>query len=233
MSGSGIIETFKRRMERRDTIAIVAYGDSWTYGSVAEGWYEARDRGYDSSLIVGSWASMLRGAIVARNANAAFRNEGVGGWTAARGLEAYGEKVAPHRPDYVILNFGINDWKNGIPLADYEAAMNAIVARVTEDGGKAVLWTSGPLSIAGVQTYGWPQPWDGSGLAHTFAEFTAVLHRLAETHDLPLADAAADIEALHAGGADLRDWFYDAIHFKQQGHDMIMRRIAATLGLPA
>ncbi|MBO9604650.1 MAG: SGNH/GDSL hydrolase family protein [Paenibacillaceae bacterium] len=232
MPGSPIIETFKQRMERQDKMTIVAYGDSWTYGSVAEGWYEARDRGYDSSLITGSWASMLRDVVAARNAQAAVFNEGVGGWTAPRGLEAYAEKVAPHRPDYVILNFGINDWKNGLPLADYEAAMNAIVARVKEDGGQAVLWTSGPLSVAGVQTYGWPQPWDGSKLAHTFAEFTAALHRLAEAHDLPLADAAADIEALHASGEDLRDWFFDSIHFKQQGHDMILRRIAATLGLP-
>ncbi|MBO9609753.1 MAG: SGNH/GDSL hydrolase family protein [Paenibacillaceae bacterium] len=231
MLGQIVVKQFQARMKAGKAVTVVTYGDSWTYGSVAEGWYDAEDAGYDAESITGSWALRLRKELRCANPNAQLFNVGVGGWTSVQGCEEFATKVAPHRPDYVLVNYGINDWKNGVSLGDYAASMESILRQAEAINCQVVLWTSGPLSIRGVETFGWVEPLDDSKLLHRYAEFTGALHGLAAAHDLPIADAAGDIEAQWRAGTDLSGWFWDSIHFKQEGHDMILRSIMKTLGL--
>ena len=221
MYGLQWLQRLRQDLHDVNAVSIVAYGDSWTFGSVAEGWYEAVKAERDATLVHGSWASQLGKRLLQINANTCFFNKGVPGWTALNGHEAFAEIMERCKPDYILLNFGINDWKNDVLIADYTAAMENMIRRALAVDCGVVLWTSGPLSTCTGQTYGWDKPVEDSTFPHRFEEFNAVLRGFAAKYDLPLADAAAGIETLWEDGTDLSDWFYDAIHFKQEGHDFI------------
>lgn len=223
------VERLRTDVQEQRSMSVVTYGDSWTYGSVAEGWYEARDAGYDASLISGSWSMQLKSELMQLNPYVQFYNKGVGGMTSVQGSNNYAANVGSLSPDYLILNFGINDWRKGVTPAQFSAAMEAMIGQARSAGSEVILWTSGPLSIRSQETYGWARPVEDAEFAYDFSEYTAVLHDLAEEHDLLLADAAKDIEYEWQSGTDISGWFYDAIHFKQEGHDMILNSIKQTL----
>lgn len=222
---------FQTAMRELQPISVVTYGDSWTYGSVAEGWHEARDAGYDSALIHGSWALKLKAKLVDLNPQVQFYNLGAGGWTSLQGDEAYEANIAPLHPDYLILNFGINDWKNAVPLSYFSIAMERIIRQAYAIGCQVILWTSGPLSVQSAETYGWSAPWDDTKLLYTYEEFLAEIHRLAASYNLLLADAAQEIVDLWQAGTDISEWFFDSIHFKQEGHDIIYKSLCRILQL--
>ncbi|MCU6709685.1 SGNH/GDSL hydrolase family protein [Paenibacillus sp. J5C_2022] len=228
MYGLKWIQRLRQDLREGNTVSIVAYGDSWTFGSVAEGWHEARAR-LDATLIHGSWASQLGEELLQNNANLSFFNEGVRGRTALKGHDAFADMMDRCKPAYIVLNFGINDWKGDVSIADYTAAMERMIKQALAADCGVVLWTSGPLSTCTGRTYGWDQPVEDHAFPHRFEEFNAVLHSLAAQFDLPLADAAAGIEKLWEDGSDLSGWFFDAFHFKQEGHDFIYRSLSSLL----
>jgi lysophospholipase L1-like esterase len=74
----------------KDTLTIVAFGDSLTFGHGIE-----EDK---------KWTTLL-----ARVLNCTVINSGIGGNTSAQGLARIKEAVLDHKPDYVIINFSMND----------------------------------------------------------------------------------------------------------------------------
>jgi lysophospholipase L1-like esterase len=231
MSTDRRLVEFHERMEKKAPLTVVAFGDSWTYGSVADGWHEARDAGLGCESIHGSWAMQLKKILHERNPQVAFYNKGVGGWKSGQGLAAFEEKVMTHRPNLLLLNFGINDWKGNVVLSDYEMAMEGMIQKTLQAGCHCVLWISGPLSIQSDEHYGWHSPVNDSGFPHSYEEFTDVLHKLAAKYDLLIADAAKEIMTLWQSETDLSGWFHDAIHFKQDGHNLILKSMIKTLSL--
>jgi lysophospholipase L1-like esterase len=217
------------KLRNGNPITIVAYGDSWTYGSVADGWYEAKEAGSDAELIHGSWVLQLRRHLQSMNPNAIVHNCGKGGWTSVQGLEAFGEIVGQLKPDLLLLNFGINDWKRPVPLSEYRLSIERILDKAEALGSACLLWTSGPLSTKSGQTYGWSNPIADEAFPATFEQFNETLRELAVSRRLPLVDAERAIEAEWRSGTDLSGWFYDAIHFTQQGHDLIYHCIKKTI----
>ncbi|WP_158560442.1 SGNH/GDSL hydrolase family protein [Paenibacillus contaminans] len=226
-----LAKTFYEKLQANGPVSVVTLGDSWTYGSVADGWHEAKAAGMDRELIHGSWAMQLRRTVQERNRSSSVVNSGQGGWTAKQGLEAFDRLVAEFRPDLVVLNFGINDWRKNVPLDDYRSDMETIIDRAEALGAACLLWTSGPVSLAGEQDFGWGEPLDPQNYEHRFNAYNDTIKAIAADRGLPLADAERIIwEEWHAG-TDLSGWFYDAFHFKQEGHDRIHDAIARKLGL--
>ncbi|MBP1990408.1 SGNH/GDSL hydrolase family protein [Paenibacillus eucommiae] len=225
------LSKLRESMIRNSAITIVAYGDSWTYGSCADGWIEAGEAGNNAGLIHGSWAQQLQRSLQKRNPNVQFYNRGMGGWESTQGLERFDTIVSPLKPDYLILNFGINDWKNNGSLEDYKIAMETMIARSTDMGCQIVLWTAGPLSTSMGESYGWNEPMIDTHYTHLYDDYLEKLRQLATIHKLLLADAAYEAVELWKAGEDLSLWFGDAIHFKQSGHDLIFNCIQKELGL--
>lgn len=222
-------EQVRRKLEAGERLVIVGYGDSWTYGSCADGWEEARAAGYDRELITGSWIVQLQRYCAVRSAHVEVHNAGQGGWTAARGAEQFDELVGRLEPDLVLLNFGINDWRHRVPLADYRRTMESLVERIRLLGSDCVLWTSGPVSSVRGETHEWDDPVDDREFPHPFAAYNETIRDIARERGLTLADAErailADTEFVRSQGA----WFLDAIHFLQPGHDRIFRCMRETL----
>lgn len=220
---------WRSKLANGEPLTIVAYGDSWTYGSVAEGWYEAKAAGLDAELIHGSWVLQLRRYVQSVNPRAVVHNRGRGGWTSGQGVEAFGQKVGELAPDLLLLNFGINDWKRPIPLDEYRANMERLLDMTEALGSDCLLWTSGPLSTVSGETYGWSKPVEDESFPASFDRFNETIRELASARGLTLADAEREIEAVWRAGADISGWFYDAIHFTQPGHDLIFRCVRNAL----
>lgn len=227
----GIFASVRDKLSAGESLTIVAYGDSWTYGSVADGWFEARDAGWDRELIHGSWVMQLRRAVTGRDPNAKVINSGQGGWTSLQGSEAYDRLVSAYEPDLLILNFGINDMRHRVPPEEYRHAVKGMLERAHAAGAACLLWASGPLSMEGIETYGWDQPMLSEELPYRFAEYNDTLRSLAAELNLTFVDAERGIQEEWEAGTDISGWFYDAIHFTQEGHDSIYRLIAEALGL--
>lgn len=215
-------------MQAHKPWTIVAYGDSWTYGSAAEGFDEAVKHADNREFIVGSWVSLLRRSLSATHPGTTVINQGHGGWTSEQGDAQLGELVLSCQPDLLILNFGINDWKQPLPLDRYIASMQRIIERTRDAGCQVLLWTSGPVSAKSEQHYGWSKPRDDSRLLYKFAEISRALHELAARHKVELADVQQVIHHRWETGEDLSGWFYDDIHFLQQGHNVIFEQILAS-----
>lgn len=220
---------WKRKLTNGEPLTVVAYGDSWTYGSVADGWYEAKAAGANAELIHGSWVLQLRKHLQSVNSKAVVHNRGKGGWTSVQGWESFEPLVESLQPDLLLLNYGINDWKRPIPLHEYRTNMERMINRAKQLGCACLLWTSGPLSTASGQSYGWTKPVADEAFPASFDRFNDTLRELAAAHGLPLADAERDIEAEWRSGTDIAGWFYDAIHFTQQGHDRIFKCMVRTI----
>lgn len=223
------VETPARRVLRefREDIAagrgmtVVAYGDSWTYGL---------------STATDPWASQLGAKLQSMNPNATFVNEGVGGWDSREGLTGLAA-VTAHAPDYCILNFGINDWghtlgSNARTVPQYTADMGAIIDSLAAAGCKTILWVSGPVRSTSGSDYGCGSAVDDSAHTYKFIDYVNALKSLALDKRTPLLDIRRAFIDHHENVESICPWFWDNIHFNQQGHDFMYQVFRRAL-LPA
>lgn len=200
---------------------IVTYGDSWTYGSVADGWQASIEAGRNPSLVVGSWVSQLTRWLGHTHPQYAVCNQGKPGWSSVKGRECFDELVCSLKPDVLILNFGINDWRAGVVPSAYGSNIEEMILDVKRMNGDCILWTSGPVSAITGETYGWNDPLQDQHFPYHFDDYNHTLRQLAVKHGLILADIEQEIIKEWRNGLALSEHFYDAIHFSQWGHDYI------------
>lgn len=112
-------------------INIVAFGDSVTYGALAEGEVD-----YENVY----W-NLLRKKILEQSNGIPINaiNAGIGGLTAAASLKRLGKQVLSHNPDLVIVCFGLNDVYDD--LATYTDALEVIFKSCAENGAEVIFMT--------------------------------------------------------------------------------------------
>jgi lysophospholipase L1-like esterase len=116
--------------QEKETLKIVAFGDSLTYGHGIE---EEK-----------KWTTLL-----ARNLNCKVINSGICGNTSSQGLARIKEDVLEHKPDYVIINFCMNDHfildnGTGLPkvsLEDFEINIKTMIFLIKEIAAIPILVT--------------------------------------------------------------------------------------------
>jgi acyl-CoA thioesterase I len=171
-------------------IVIVAYGDSLTAG-------------FQLPPAAG-FPAQLEKALRARGHNVRVVNAGVSGDTAAEGLARFDWSM-PERADAVILELGANDALRGLPLAETQKALAAIMERLKARGCKVL--------VAGMQS---PRNW-GPAYANTFA---AMYVDLAKEHDATLYPFFLDGVALNPAMT-----LPDGLHPNEQGVARIVEGI--------
>lgn len=108
---------------------IVAFGDSLTYGY---GIKEEKDK----------WTF-----IIAEELGCKIINSGVCGNTSGEGLSRINEAVLKHKPDYVLINFGMNDHfmksynEPKATLGEFQNNIETIISLVKEIGAEPILIT--------------------------------------------------------------------------------------------
>ncbi|MCJ7500928.1 GDSL-type esterase/lipase family protein, partial [bacterium] len=105
---------------------MVAFGDS-----IVEGYQQPE-----------GWPEILGRNLAGRYPGVRVINAGVSGDTAGEGLRRIQKDVLAHRPDLVLIAFGLNDMKNGVSLSQFESDLSAIVQEISAAGAQPVLLTT-------------------------------------------------------------------------------------------
>ena len=123
-------------LDEHGPITIVAFGDSVTHGSVGAGEID-----YETVY----WNRLRRKLNEVRDTIPVnVINAGIGGTTAARSVARLESQVLCHRPDLVIVCFGLNDI-NGT-LEAYLDALRVIFERCRESGTQVIFMTPNMLN---------------------------------------------------------------------------------------
>lgn len=119
-------------MANGDSVSVVCYGNSITYGGV--------DTPYPAALQQ-QWRALYN------NNNIVVHNAGQPGWTAEMASNAMDSLVLRHQPDMVTLIFGINDLAQGLSIQNYEANLSFMIQRFQQRGIKVLVLSPTPLAM--------------------------------------------------------------------------------------
>ena len=121
--------------------------------------------------------------------------------------------VIAHRPDLLVVSYGLNDARGATPLKLFRQALVALVRRVREHVEPLVVLL-GPYYMTAFNAYA---PWDQADLA-LFERFNETIGDVAQEERCLYVDLLAAY-----GGAD---WMvhYDGVHANDLGHRIVAHR---------
>jgi lysophospholipase L1-like esterase len=198
---------------------MVALGESTTAG----GWSSNRDR---------CWVSMLAAMISEfQEEPVECINAGIGANMITRRSPGYDYSGKPaaderlekhvfaHRPDLVLVSYGLNDIRAGTPLGLFVEALDGVVTGLNTNT-KALVVLLGPYYMTDFNRG--PGRWDKGSLSRLHAASSAV-RAVARLRDCLFVDVLA------ANGHT--DWMvhYDGVHANDLGHRIIANRIFEVL----
>lgn len=119
-------------------ITIVAFGDSVTHGAVAKG-----EINYETVY----WNRLKKMILDVKNyIPVNVINAGIGGLTAKGSLSRVDSQVLIHKPDLIIVCFGLNDVNE--PLEDYIEPMREIFQKSLNSGAEVIFMTPNMLNTS-------------------------------------------------------------------------------------
>jgi len=138
---TGIAE-LKKRLEAGKQVKIVCYGNSITNGAVAIA--KSADK------VPNPYPEVLKTLLLALYPKARLDivNEGHNGWRAYQGYAEADDLVIAHKPDWVILEFGINDVYSGFSPTLYTAHMKQLVQLLMRHKINVLILTATPIATA-------------------------------------------------------------------------------------
>jgi len=198
---------------------VVAFGDSTT---------ATRDR-------VVTYAEQLSDRI--GPAKITILNKGVGGNTTQAARARFQRDVADHKPEVVIIQFGINDsavdvWEDPprttprVSLADYQSNIRHFVRGSHAICAEVILMTPNQLrwSPRTLERYGKP-PYnrdDPRGFNLLLKEYCEAVRKVAREENVRLVDVfAAYDDAQKTGGKSAEDLLPDGMHPNTDGHSLV------------
>jgi lysophospholipase L1-like esterase len=213
-------------------LKIVAFGDSTT----------APREGLKSP-----YSQVLSDELPRRGVPATIINAGVPGNNTTQALARLQTDVLAHKPDVVIIQFGINDgmidvWKDPpatvsrVSKHDFEENLHEFVRQIRAGGGKVLLMTPNPLRWVPFlrELYGKP-PYkldDPAGLTFILAEYAQIVRDVARAEKVPLVDVYSAFEEYgKQPGHSVDELLPDGVHPNDAGHrivaEMLMGKITA------
>ncbi len=210
------------------TLTIVAFGDSTT----------APRQGVEKV-----YPQRLEELLAARGYQAKVVNAGVGGNTTAAAVERYQNDVIAHRPDMVIIQFGLND--SAVDVSEgkqtprlalhlYERNLNNLLRDLAWRSVRVILMTPNPMlwTDARKARYSGP-PYDHDdrwGANPLNQHYAAAVRRIADAHDVPLVDVYRFFETYDAvEGQSAEDLMSDGAHPNDRGHAIIAALLAGAI----
>ena len=133
-------------------------------------------------------------------------------------MERYGKHVLAHRPDLVLISYGLNDARGGTPLEPFLQDLGHIVLDIKECSG-ALLVLINAYYMTAFDQY---SPFDRGSL-ESFIGFNAAMRHLALECDVLYADV------FEAQG--MAPWMVDpdGVHANNLGHRVIANRVFEVL----
>lgn len=188
--------------ERSRTVKIVCFGDSVT----GVYYHTGGRRAYPKLVQIAIEETKPRATVEAINA-------GISGNTTRGALARIEQDVLAHKPDLVTIMFGLNDMTR-VPLDEYRDNLTKIIQLCRKAGAEVLLCT--PNSV--YDTKARPQV--------TLEKYVDVVHQVAQTQEVEVADCYAAFQALRS--RDAFEWaliMSDEIHPNLDGHKLIAEEI--------
>ena len=216
-----------------EPVMIVAFGDSTTAPRIVGG----------KPLTV--YADLLKKGLPRKGVDATVVNAGVGGNTTSHAQARFAHDVLAHRPDVVILQFGINDsavdvWKKPpaprprVAIDRYEKNLRHFVRTLRDMGGRVILMTPNPLrwtaKLKGM--YGKPpyRPEDPDGFNVLLRPYAEKVRKIARQEQVPFIDVYAGFEAYgKTEGHSVDEILLDGMHPNAKGHRMVADLLIAQI----
>jgi len=228
VAGAERLKTIKAKLAAGKPVAIVFFGDSITAqkpkdfrdgkGSFVDRFTTyMKEKHPDRKVVVtpkGTAVAPADGQIVIVKA-------GVGGDDTPRGLRRIDSDVLAHKPDAVVIMFGVNDengrgGKNNVPVPAYKANLETIVDKVRASGGEPILMTTSMKNL------GW------SATVGNLAEYAAAARQVARAKRVCLVDNFRAWELLPKRGYNYMVFLGNCInHPIDLGHDLFFRGLKA------
>jgi lysophospholipase L1-like esterase len=148
---------------------------------------------------------------------------GVGGNRSTEMLKRVGADVIAKKPDWMLLNCGVNDvWSRSVDLDTFKKQITAIVDKAQAAGIKVMIMTPTPIYEASKQEFNDKLP--------GYSDF---MIQLARERHLPLADehkAYLDYIAAHADPNNSNIVTVDGVHPNPDGHQVMAETILTAFG---
>jgi len=212
--------------QNRTPIRIVALGDSTT---------EAGWEGNAKSV----YPERLEAALETRGIDVEMINAGISNTTSRQAVERLDSDVRRFDPDYVIIQFGINDsWIDAslgrteprLTLDEYEGYLKTIIETLRADGAKPILMTANPMRWSELYGDELKDPAlgfdfdDPRGINRLLDVYSERVREIAREEKVPLVDVSERFEAYdRVPDQSIRDILLpnDDIHPNDAGHALI------------
>lgn len=195
------LSALTQAMAGGDTVKIVCYGNSVTYG-VSISSLGMVDTTYPIKL-----QKLLQAHY--QNDNITVVNEGHGGWTAPMAAEGLDTLVTPQQADWVLIMFGINDHYQGVSLSAYEAALTNMVISLKNYGSNVMILSPTPVTTTEA---------DMNGLL----EFCKSAKKVADIESVAFFHMNwAMVNRIDQDDLDHREVLPDHIHFADEDYALI------------
>lgn len=153
---------------------------------------------------------------------------GVGGNTSRMGLSRMAKDVIDHKPNLVVIMFGVNDENsagkgqaNSVSLPEYRSNLEQMVKNVRDAGATPLVMTTSMKNL------------DWTHTAGNLDEYAAVAREVARDQNVALVDAFAAWEALPRTGYDYMILLGSCInHPVGLGHDLFAEGLRAAIAAP-
>ncbi len=188
---------------------------------------------------------LLESELALKEVDTQIINSGVGGNNTNQARKRFQKDVLTHRPDVVIIQFGINDaavdvWKKPpatVPRVDlelFEENLTHFVTTLQSKGSEVILMTPNPCRWTSKlkELYGKPpyQPDQVDGFNVLLSEYANAARRIAKQNDAALIDVYRlfqDYDKQPQQAVD--DLLLDGIHPNADGHRLIAELILKQL----
>lgn len=186
------------------------------------------------------YATLLANELSFEGGDVKVVNSGISGNTTRNAKGRFEKDVLEHKPDVVIIQYGINDsavdvWRKPpatgprVPLENYRAYLTEMVRTLKQRGAHVVLMTSNPITWTDPlkKLYSSPpyRPDDPDGMNVTLRDYVETVRKLARQEDVGLVDIYAAFKKADADPKRKPGWLCkDGMHPDDAGH-----RITANL----
>jgi lysophospholipase L1-like esterase len=231
--GSGNKWSVKMGMLKPGDHTIVAFGDSTTAPREAHG----------RSLVV--YPDILREELPGWGITGSVMNKGVPGHTTVDALDRFNTDVVVYGPDWVIIQFGINDsavdlWQtppatsSRVSLASYSLNLTTMVQQLKATGCQVMLmtpnpmlWTKENLDYYGKTPY---HPDDRMGFNVLLKDYAQVVRNISQSEQIHLLDVYS-LYLAYDQGADQRmeDLLLDGMHPNESGHRFVADALISSI----
>lgn len=185
------------------------------------------------------YATLLSNELSFEGGDVKVINSGIGGNTTSNAKARFEKDVLAHKPDVVIIQFGINDsavdvWKKPpatgprVALETYRTNLTEMVRTLKKDGARVVLMTSNPIS--------WTDPLkklysttpyvldDPDGMNVLLHDYAAAVRKLAQEEGVGLVDVYTEFKKAGQMPKHKPGWLNkDGMHPDDPGHRLVAR----------